>query len=58
MHTADGTFPLVGTDWELSDSVVLYSDWISGNTNAFSFGGTYVLSPTSSVTAALLAEYA
>ena len=54
IHTADGTFPMLGLDWELSDKVVLYSDWISGGANAATLGGVYALNQHSSITAAML----
>ncbi len=54
IHTADGTFPMLGADWELSDRVVLYSDWISGRANAVTLGGVYALNASSSITASML----
>lgn len=47
-------YPLLGTDWELSDQFVFYSDWISGSQNALSLGGVYVISTDASVTGSVL----
>jgi hypothetical protein len=52
--TPSGTFPLLGTDWELSDQFVVYSDWISGASNAVSLGGVYVVNQANSLAASLL----
>jgi len=52
--TPSGTFPLLGTDIEMSDQFVLYSDWISGSPNALTLGGVYVINDQNSLTASLL----
>jgi hypothetical protein len=54
MRTPSGTFPLLGTDLEMSDQFVLYSDWISGSPNALTLGGVYVINDQNSLTASLL----
>lgn len=54
IRTPQGTFPLLGTDWELSDKFVVYSDWISGSPNAVTLGGVYVINQDNSITASLL----
>jgi hypothetical protein len=53
-RTPSGTFPLLGTDIEMSDNFIIYSDWISGSPNAVSLGGVYVIDDQNSVVASLL----
>lgn len=53
-HSQGHTFPMLGTDWELSDQFVLYSDWISGAENAVSLGGVFVISSENSIQACVL----
>jgi hypothetical protein len=45
---------IVGTDIEVSDHFVFYSDWTSGGHNPLSFGGTIILNRENSVTVAAL----
>ena len=47
---------LVGTDIEVNDHFVVYSDWISGARNAVSLGGVLVINQHNSIQAALLRE--
>lgn len=53
MRTPNGTFPMLGTDIEMSDQFVISSDWISGSPNAATFGGTFVIDDNNSFTAAV-----
>jgi hypothetical protein len=53
-HGQGRTFPMLGTDWEISDRFVLYSDWISGMQNAISLGGVFIINADNSIQAALL----
>jgi hypothetical protein len=53
-RTPAGTFPMLGTDLEMSDQFVIYSDWISGSPNALTLGGVYVINDKNSLTASLL----
>jgi hypothetical protein len=45
---------LVGTDIEVNDHFIIYSDWISGARNAVSLGGVLVFNQHTSIQAALL----
>ena len=45
---------LLGTDAEVSDHFVIYSDWISGARNSVSFGGVLVIDQHLSVQASFL----
>jgi len=45
---------LVGTDIEVSDHVIVYSDWISGASNSVSLGGVLVVNQHLSMQASLL----
>jgi len=45
---------LVGTDIELSDHFIVYSDWISGASNSVSLGGVFVFNQHLSFQASLL----
>ena len=44
---------LVGTDIELSDHFILYTDWISSAQFAATLGGVFVINPENSIQAAL-----
>ena len=54
MRTAAAWRALVGTDIEVNDYFVIYSDWISGSQNSVSLGGVLVINQHDSVQAALL----
>ena len=43
MRTSDAWEALLGTDIEVSDYFVIYSDWISGSDNSVSLGGVVVI---------------
>jgi hypothetical protein len=53
LRTSNAWRALVGIDFELNDRAVLYSDWMSGGSNAFSFGGVFVINRQDSIQAAL-----
>jgi hypothetical protein len=53
-RTSNAWEALLGTDIELSDYFVIYSDWISGSDNAVSLGGVLVINRHLSVQASLL----
>src|SRR5579871_3916145 len=54
LRTGNAWRALVGTDVEVSDRVVFYGDWISGQQNAVAIGGVLVLGQHDSVQASLL----
>jgi hypothetical protein len=53
-YTSHAWQALVGTDVEVSDYFVIYSDWISGSSNSVSLGGVLVVNQHLSFQAALL----
>jgi hypothetical protein len=54
LRTSNAWRALVGTDIEVSDHLVVYADWISGEHNAVSLGGVIVINRHDSIQAALL----
>jgi len=54
LRTSNAWEALVGTDVELNDHFVLYSDWISGASNSVSLGGVLVINQHLSFQASLL----
>ena len=54
LRTSNAWRALVGTDIQVHDHFVIYSDWISGRSNSVSFGGVLVINRHDSVQAALL----
>jgi hypothetical protein len=55
-RTSNAWRALVGTDIELNDRGVLYADWISGEQNAVSVGGVFIINRQASIQAALLRQ--
>jgi exopolysaccharide biosynthesis protein YbjH len=54
LRTANAWRALLGSDVQLSDHFVLYTDWISGSQNAVSLGGVLVIDRENSIAAAAL----
>src|SRR2546422_4319647 len=54
LRTSNAWRALAGTDIEVNDHLVIYSDWISGARNAVSLGGVLVIDRQNSVQASLL----
>lgn len=54
LRTGNAWQALVGTDIELSDHFVLYSDWISGSQSSVSLGGVLVINRQNSIQASVL----
>jgi len=54
MRTGNAWCALVGTDVEVNDHFVVYSDWMSGSQNAVSLGGVLVIDRENSITASTL----
>jgi hypothetical protein len=54
LYTGTKWRALLGTDIEVTDYFVIYSDWISGDANAYSLGGVLIFNQHDSIQASLL----
>ena len=54
LRTSNAWEALLGTDIEVSDHFIIYSDWISGSDNSVSLGGVVVITRHFSLQASLL----